>query len=347
MGVDPDSSAEHLTASIIAELTGMSQQETLEKLRDVAIADSTISNPEVKLQNLVEAAPMRPASRQEALDKLNRLHDLPAHVLTSNCGRAIEVLRRSPIAIPERTGVTDLAPQPNLDTAITCLSALDRDVPQPWTLIGGFMTQVHCSEFSVPSPRVTDDIDIAVSVFTHRDALRAVTGCLTRLGFADVSPIAGNPRAQMSYRWMGNGVTIDVVVPEKANDQDRPPRTVSLRPAPELPGLQQAIMRTERLQVATSTFRGSVRRPDLLGAVVVKSVAAVSDTRDRGRHHSDLVALGSVGALHPDLAAFARQASKRDQQRIGRALVSIPKAMWASQADPDAARDALVLLSGR
>lgn len=116
--------------------------------------------------------------------------------------------------------------------------------------------------------------------------------------------------------------------------------------SPEMSGLQQAIMRTERINVSALDVVGRLRRPNLLGAVVLKSEAPVTDNRDRNRHRSDLVALGSVAALHPDLAVYANESTPKDQRRIGRALDGIPVAMWSVIADPEAARDALSLLRG-
>jgi hypothetical protein len=344
---DSTAAVQRLAVEIVVPLTGLSKADALRQVRNVKLPVKGVDKPDIKLTNFVQTAPMAFDARTRALNSVTNLLECPPVIADEYCRRALEVLRTSPIHIPKKNGIANLEAQPNLDEAIELLDVLDREVPQPWTLVGGLMTQVHCAEMLVPPPRVTEDVDIAVSVFTHRNSLRSVTECLRKLEFEDKTPMAPKPKDQLSYRWVNAGVKIDVLVPEKVNDQTYAPRGVTQLNAVEMPGLQQAIMRTERVQIRGAGRRGSLRRPDLLGAIVVKSAAAVNDNRDRDRHRTDLVSLAWAASLHPGLSTFAQQVSAKDKRRISRALTGIRQPMWSAADDPEAAHDALLLLAGQ
>jgi len=199
-------------------------------------------------------------------------------------------------AVPgQRRSVRLPALDARLSATFNTLFDLDQQVAAPWTLIGGLMVLTHCAEHDVPFARPTGDADVAVGVFTHRDALAQVTTWLRRRDFTDITPApltGGQPR---SYRWSDGQVLFDVAVPAKANEQRRVATTASGHPAVELPALQQALRRSERLPVSLADgTTGHLRRPDLLAALVLKAQAAVSDRRDTDRHREDLVALAEA-----------------------------------------------------
>ena len=225
---------------------------------------------------------------------------------------------------------------------------LDTHVSEPWTLIGGLMVLTHCAEHGAPFTRPTGDADVAVSVFTHRSALHSLTARLRRTGFRDVTPdpLAGGPH--LSYRWSRSAAKIDVAVPPKANEQKDAATTVSGHISVELPATQQALSRTQRLAIRLADgTQGHVRRPDLLGSVVIKAAAAVADRRNPARHREDLVALADLLAASGQHVEYAHQVRGKDAKRIRSALALITAREWRGATDPDAARAAMQFIIER
>lgn len=164
--------------------------------------------------------------------------------------------------------------------------------------VGGQMTTLHCLENGYPQQRATDDGDIVVGVWTRRDALTAATSFLRRQGFREVKTSDG-----YGYRYARgekpNRTIIDVILPEGLDRQKQPPITVSGRYGISLPGANQALTRTERVPVVVEEASGHVRRPNLLGAIVVKANAYVADDRDKARHGEDIAVLAEIALQDP------------------------------------------------
>lgn len=289
-------------------------------------------------------APGPPVEHDVALENLNNLlRQLPAHhadrlrlrdqlaaaapqASTASLHAAGELLRSSAPRYPQVLETLTLPPlDPVLTETFAVLQALDPS-PHPWTVVGGLMVMMHCLRHEVPFTRATGDADIAVGVFTHRRALREFTRDLTQLGFVDITPapLAGAP---LSYRWSRDPVLIDLLVPERVNAQDIVPLTASRRPAVELPGVQQALARTQRLNIELDDgHTGLVRVPDLLGALTIKSVAVLTDRRTTGRHLGDLVMLIDALAASGDVIRYSGELRPEDRARIRRATASLTDA---------------------
>lgn len=294
------------------------------------------------LARLVRQASLTHADRTSLLVALDGgLPGVPAEAVAA----AAEAVRSTPPRLPAAEAVTLGPLDPALTSAMQTLFHLDATVAAPWTLIGGLMTLLHCTEHGVPFSRPTGDADIAVGVFTHRGALWTLTQTLRDLGFEDrtTAPLTGGE--QLSYRWADGAVQIDVAVPPKVNAQRARPLTASGRPAVELPATQQALRRTERAPVTLADgTAGAVRRPDLLAALVIKAQAALSDRRDTDRHQEDLVSLVeamSISGLH---LAYRDQLRPKDARRLAGAAQTLPAATWRRAGDPVAARAALDFL---
>ena len=215
-------------------------------------------------------------------------------------------------------------------------------MPEPWTLIGGLMVMVHCIEHGAPFTRATEDADVAVGVFTHRRALAEVTKCLSRLEYEDVTPESLGDRQSRSYRWARGAAVFDVAVPLKVGEQRDPPRSVTKRPSVELPAIQQAVARSERITIRLADGTGgSIRRPDLLGAIVIKATAACSDNRAPDRHVADLVLLSDALATSGAYVTYREQVRSKDVRRIERAIAQVRPAQWRKARDPEGAQGAL------
>ena len=296
-----------------------------------------------ELAGLIHQAPLSHLDRTRLLALLTT--GLAA-VPTGQIRSAADLVRTSAPRFPSSTGSVRL---PTVDAALTAafgtLFDLDQQVAAPWTLIGGLMVLTHCAEHEVPFARPTGDADLAVGVFTHRDALAQVTAWLRRRDFADITPATLTGGPPLSYRWSDGQVRIDVAVPAKVNEQHRVATSVSGHPGVELPGLQQALRRSERLQVTLADgATGHLRRPDLLAALVLKSQATASDRRDTDRHREDLVALAEALAHSGWHRDYRPQLRHKDIQRLAAAVPTITPAQWRRAQDPVAARAALAVL---
>ncbi len=186
----------------------------------------------------------------------------------------------------------------------------------------GLMVQLLCAEAGVEGSRATEDADLAVDVFDDRSSLRLLTAQLFRMGFHDGTPDSSTGDAKKSYRWVRDGLKVDFMVPSKTERQKCPARTVTGRPAVEFPGVQQAVRRSELVEVDVigTPVSGRIRRPNLAGAIVIKSVAGVADKRDTQRHWEDLALLGQICAGRPDLSGIRDSLKPRDQRRIRKVL---------------------------
>ncbi|NKY21504.1 hypothetical protein HGA03_02360 [Cellulomonas denverensis] len=293
------------------------------------------------LANLVRQAP---ATHDDRVRLLAALSGADHYAIGSTLHAAAEILRRYPPRFPATIEAVELpALDPILTETFAVVQALD-GVAQPWTVVGGLMVLLQAVEHGVPFRRVTADADLAVGVFTHRSALRELSRGLRDLGFADITPDAMSGD-QLSYRWSRGAVLIDLVVPAKVNTQRTVPTTMSRHPAVELPGIQQALARTERVTVVLDDGRaGPVRRPDLLGALTIKAIAARADRRDPARHLGDMIVLLDALVASGQVMTYAPQVRPEDRARLAGASTSLTESDWRSSMDEPAARDALDLL---
>ncbi|QDO89571.1 hypothetical protein FNH13_15550 [Ornithinimicrobium ciconiae] len=180
----------------------------------------------------------------------------------------------------------------------------------PWVLVGGQMTMLHCLENGIVPPRTTDDGDIALNVWVRRDALRRTSRFLHDRGFTEDKTSDG-----YGYRFRREEKTlIDVLLPEGIDRQDSHPTTISGRPGVSVEGMNQALSRAERVPVTIAGVDGHIRRPDLLGAIVLKAAAYVIDSRDVERHAQDIVALTEI-ALQDPRATLSR-VTPHDRRRL-------------------------------
>jgi len=224
------------------------------------------------------------------------------------------------------------------------LVAFDIRLTVPWVLVGGQMTMLHCLEHGIPQYRATDDGDIVCDVWTRRTGLREVTGLLGSWRFEPTPTSDRN-----DYRYTRGSMTFDVMLPEYLERQDRQPVRAHGRRGLSIEGGNQAVRRAERVPVSLGGVTGFVRRPSLLGALVIKAAAIVADTRDPQRHQEDFALLG-LAALTSGLRALREQLGGHDQPRLRAALIATPPEhrAWRRIPDPSdrtAVRNALTRLA--
>lgn len=309
-------------------VSGMAEEEVDAQLRAAAPLGgpaATRQEVETGLEDViryVHLAPIGFSRKPAVVDPLKGLlEDLPelgsAEVqawrgLRKELPIAIVDVERSPVLLPPM-------PEPQ-ESAWRTLLDLEDGLDCHWCLIGGQMVTLILIEHGWHEPhRPTDDGDVVLGVWLERQALSQATGLLRGQGYDEDSTSDG-----YGYRYRRERATIDLLLPEEIGRQQRVPRTTSGRPGIEVPGGNQALIRSERLPVQLGERVGRVRRPNLLGALVAKAAAATADTRDAGRHLEDLVLLGEVALTSGAFRAMRRESKGRDRRRLRRALERLP-----------------------
>lgn len=186
--------------------------------------------------------------------------------------------------------------------------------PSGWTLVGGQMVHLHCAERGGSPARPTDDVDTVLDVRAEPYALLEITSTLRDLEFAP----AGTTWNGHQHRWIrADDAVIDLLIPRHLGERAARRTGATGGTTLETPGAQQALDRTDDVDVLVGERTGTVRRPRLLGALVAKAAAhTVSlDTR-RDRHVTDFAVLATL--VRPDDAVHT--ATARDRQYLQRML---------------------------
>lgn len=159
-----------------------------------------------------------------------------------------------------------------------------------WTLVGGQLVHLLCAERGAAPARPTDDIDTVVDIRAVPDMLAVFTGVLLELGFAPETSGDG-----LQHRWRRGEAQIDVLLPDGVGARAESRPGAGGAPTLATPGGTQALDRSESVPVVVEGRSGAVRRPNLVGALVLKAAGhtAVGDAA-RGRHRIDFVCLAAL-----------------------------------------------------
>lgn len=280
------------------------------------------------------------AAHREALTAL--LADPPARsvaqiqawrYLTQHLAEAIPTLDREPVRLPRMDDPQEAAWQVLMD--------FDQDLAEPWVLVGGQMTMIHCLENGLDTYRATDDGDVVLGVWTRRDALTTATRLLQERDFTPTSTADG-----FGYRYTRDQTTLDLLLPEGLERQRQQPMTATGKPGLSIDGGNQALIRAQRLPVRLHGRDGYIRRPNVLGALVVKAAALRADNRNPNRHREDIALLGQV-ALQTGLRQLDDRATSHDRKRLRHALASMPAThpAWRFASEPEAVIEGLTRLA--
>ena len=169
---------------------------------------------------------------------------------------------------------------------------------EKWTLVGGLMVQLHTIHHRLGVVRPTNDVDIVLHVETSRGVPAQTAKALESIGY--LLRVAVDPRDNTAHRFVRGTSTVDLV----AGDDEIVDVLLADHPAPtvietlrgrdmvRIEGGTQALKRTvnARTEITPDTVTTvSVPRP--FGALILKSAAYTTDSRDRERHLYDAVAL--------------------------------------------------------
>jgi hypothetical protein len=208
--------------------------------------------------------------------------------------------------------------------AWSALLDLSERLPAGWTLVGGQMVHLHCSERGVAPTRPTDDVDAVVDVRAEPAALLSFTTVLSELGFVS----AGETWVGHQHRWTRGDAQIDVLIPRHLGERAASRRGATGGTTIETPGAQQALDRTQSVDVVLDGRVGKVRRPNLLGALVAKAAAhTVMLDQARTRHLIDFAVLTTL--IRPSDAVH--EAGRRDREYLGSVLGALQadRRAWA------------------
>jgi hypothetical protein len=187
------------------------------------------------------------------------------------------------------------------------LGDLVKSIPGEWVLIGGLMVQLHALERGISDVRPTRDIDI-LGQARPQGALAAIDRALKTEGFEPIGPDLDG----FAYRYQREYLTIDLLAPDGLN---RPPGLGGGLKAVGVPGGSQALARSEVVTVSVDGRDFALRRPTLLGAILIKA-RSIMRHADPQAQREDLLRLL---ALVDDPRTMAAELKKSERTWLRRA----------------------------
>lgn len=179
--------------------------------------------------------------------------------------------------------------------------------------------------------RPTNDADTVIDVRADPTILHRFTKVLTHLGFES----AGITAEGRQHRWQRGDASIDVLLPEGIGERASLREGVTGSPTLPTEGGTQALQRSEVVPVTVDGREGIVRRPNLVGALVVKAAAHGNPgDHDPRRHRRDFVVLAGL-IIASDFAG--EDLNKTDRRRLRSTVAAITADRELLLEIPDAA----------
>jgi len=207
------------------------------------------------------------------------------------------------------------------DTVFQLATKIDKD---SWLLVGGLMTQAHAMLVGYES-RITSDIDMLIDVMADTRNINTVISAIEELGFDKQEPgFRGSP----FHRLMNNKLIIDVLVPEHLPSKKKDAARVSHWKMMEIPGGAQAIERRMILCIGDGSEERELYLPDLLGALILKAAAYITDNRDKSRHLEDAALLASFITNHAGELQRLKGSDQKRLRKVASALANYNHPAW-------------------
>ena len=182
---------------------------------------------------------------------------------------------------------------PPWDTVVKIAGRIN---PEKWVLVGGLMVQAHAM-VAGKNVRATRDIDMLIDVMADTKNIHTVIRGLESLGFELIEP---GLRGTAFHRMMKGELIVDLLVSDHLPSEKRRLSVVNRWPMLEVSGGAQAVERKSQLSIVSDNVSVSVVIPDLLGSLILKAAASISDTRDAERHLQDVALLSSLIKDHAE-----------------------------------------------
>ncbi len=184
-----------------------------------------------------------------------------------------------------------------------------------WCLVGGLMTQLHAFEHGAPA-RPTDDIDILGNARVRPSMTEWISTKLDELGARLRTPPATDPLT--GYQFELGGAIVEVLGQDGLPED---PKTLGKLRTIQINGGSQALHRTEKVLVSVDGGAPvTVRRPTLLGAILLKGRALKAVPAKAAEHREDLVSLLSF--VHDPRAMAEAGELKKSERKWLRSIAS-------------------------
>jgi len=202
-----------------------------------------------------------------------------------------------------------------------------------WTLVGGMMVQIHTRLAGTDPHRTTNDIDLLLDLMPRQASVVSVVGDLTALGFTTQEP--SWPNAPF-HRLRRHDDVIDLLVPDHLPKHHHP-RMLGRTIMP-IDGGAQALTRLMNVDLLQGDLHTTITTPDLLGALVLKAAASVTDNLDPARHERDAALLASLITDHATQLTRLHGSDRRRLRALTTRLADPYHPAWVSLQDAQAQR---------
>jgi len=177
----------------------------------------------------------------------------------------------------------------------------------PWVLIGGLMVQLHGFEHGDGS-RPTVDIDLLGDSRQRPAMTEQIAAILVSRGGRMEAPPVSDER--LGYKFDLDGETIEILGSDGVR---RDPKTIGKYVTFQVPGGTQALHRAEAVWVSLDDAPAvAVRRPSLLGAILIKARAVAR--KRRVKFESDCQDLVRLLSFAGDPRALAEEVSSKEKK---------------------------------
>jgi len=177
-----------------------------------------------------------------------------------------------------------------------------------WCLIGGLMVQLHGFEHG-DELRPTVDIDLLGAARKPPAMTEEIASLLAEKGAQIAMPPRSDPK--LGYRFELDGEVIEILGPDGLK---RDPKTVGGLTTFQASGGTQALARTEVILVSLNGSQPiAVRRPNLLGAILIKARVVAEGRREK--FDSDRQDLIKLLTYVEDARALARDGRLKPSEK--------------------------------
>lgn len=207
--------------------------------------------------------------------------------------------------------------------------------PEHWTLVGGLMVQLHAANAGIDSVRPTADVDIVVHIETGPGRVADVANALARLGYEFTPSI--DPRNRVAHRFVRGSAAVDLSEPEQIDvvraDHAAPKVVEKLKGYDmiAIEGGTQALKRTVNAALEINGQRVVLSVPNAYGALILKSAAHLTDSRDKARHLTDAVVL--LACIDDPFAVAGADVSGSDANRMRYLAQQLNEEAWIALSD--------------